>query len=72
MADEEIEIEISAQGKVTIHTKGFKGPQCLKIAEMFARVLGPEQSRQLTSEYYEQPVEVQTQVHVSNRYLGDS
>ncbi len=70
MADEEIEIEISAQGKVTVRTKGIKGARCLDVAEFFARLIGREESRQLTSEYYEQPAEVHDQVHVSNRYMS--
>ena len=59
MAQEEFEIEISPQGKVTVRTKGIKGARCLDYAEMFAQIIGPEVSRQLTSEYYEQESEVQ-------------
>jgi hypothetical protein len=60
VAQEELEIEISAQGKVTIRTKGIKGSRCLDVAELFARIVGQEESRELTSEYYEVPVETQT------------
>jgi hypothetical protein len=70
VADEEVEIEISPQGKVTVRTKGIKGSRCLDVAELFTRIIGREESRQLTSEYYEQSAEVQGHVHVSNRYAG--
>jgi hypothetical protein len=59
MAQEEIEIEIGPSGKVTARTIGIKGPRCLEVADLLARIVGRQQSRQLTSEYYEaeQPVE---------------
>jgi hypothetical protein len=72
MADEEVEIEISPDGKVTVRTKGIKGERCLDVAELFARIVGREESRQLTSEYYEQTEEVHGQVHVSRHLTGDS
>ena len=62
MAQEEIEIEISREGKVTVRTIGIKGPQCLDAAGRFAQILGREESRQLTQEYYES--QQQTQHHV--------
>ncbi len=58
MAQEEFEIEIGADGKVTVRTKGIKGPVCLEYAELFAQIIGREESRQLTTEYYEAPGEV--------------
>ena len=53
MEEQEVEIEITAQGKVIIRTKGIKGAQCLDVAQLFAQIVGQEESRQLTSEYYE-------------------
>ena len=53
MAREELEIEISPSGKVTARTIGIKGPRCLDLADFLARIVGREESRQLTSEYYE-------------------
>ena len=64
MAREELEIEIDAQGHVTVHTKGFKGKSCLKIAEALVQALGREESRQLTNEYYEAEQTQTTQTHV--------
>ena len=62
MAREEFEIEISPAGKVTIRTKGVKGEACLDYADLFAQIIGKEEARTLTSEYYETGQEVQKQV----------
>jgi hypothetical protein len=62
MAREEIEIEISPTGKVTVRTKGIKGPACLDIADLFAQIIGKEEDRQLTAEYYQSAVEVEEQL----------
>jgi hypothetical protein len=65
--DEELEIEIDAKGKVTVRTKGIKGPRCLDVAEAFTKLLGHEESRQLTSEYYETDQQVQSGIEVHRR-----
>ena len=41
--DEEIEIEISPQGKVTVRTKGIKGPRCIDVAAAIAAIVGREE-----------------------------
>jgi Protein of unknown function (DUF2997) len=56
MGDEELDIEIDAAGKVTVRTKGIKGEACLDVVEAIARLIGREESRALTPEYYEQQV----------------
>lgn len=53
MAKEELEIEINPDGKVTVRTIGIKGPRCLDVAELLAQIVGHEEQRELTSEYYE-------------------
>ena len=62
MDHEELEIEIGADGQVTVRTIGIKGTRCLDIAEAVARIVGREVSRQLTDEYYENDLQVQTHV----------
>ena len=47
MAQEELEIEIDAQGRVQVRTIGIKGARCLDYAEALARILGREESREL-------------------------
>lgn len=68
MAQEELEIEISPSGKVTVRTIGIKGPRCLDAAEFVARIVGQEESRHLTSEYYEAEQQVQQHLDVRNRH----
>jgi len=67
MAREELEIEISPAGKVTARTIGIKGARCLDVAEFLARIVGREESRELTSEYYEATEQVQQQIDVKQR-----
>lgn len=68
MAKEEFEIEVDKDGKVTIKTIGIKGPRCLDAAEALARLIGREEARQLTGEYYEVDQETSTHIDVRNRY----
>jgi hypothetical protein len=65
---EELEIEISATGQVTVRTIGIKGAKCLDAAEFITRIVGHAQSRQLTSEYYEAEQQVQQQLNIHNRH----
>jgi hypothetical protein len=67
MAREEIEIEISPSGKVTARTIGIKGSKCLDVADMLVQIIGREESRELTSEYYEAQQEVDQQAEVRDR-----
>ena len=61
---EELEIEISPEGRVTVRTIGIKGPRCLDVAEAIARIIGVEEQRQLTREYYETESQVNAQLNV--------
>lgn len=67
MAKEELEIEISPTGKVTVRTIGIKGARCIDAAETIARIVGREEERELTSEYYEAEQHVQQHQDVRNR-----
>jgi hypothetical protein len=67
MAQEEFEIEIDPSGKVTVRTIGIKGPRCLDVADFLAQIIGREESRELTSEYYEATGRVERQVDVKQR-----
>jgi len=71
MNDEEIEIEIGADGKVVVRTVGIKGPRCLDVAEAIAQIVGPEESRQLTEEYYEAGIQVHSHVEQRVRRFGE-
>jgi hypothetical protein len=62
----EFEIQIDDSGKVTVHTKGAKGETCHDWADIFVQLLGREQSRTLTSEYYES-TQQKSHVNATNR-----
>ena len=68
MAQEELEIEISPSGKVTVRTIGIKGPKCVEAAELVARIIGNIESRQLTTEYHEAETEVRHNAEVKQRW----
>lgn len=68
MAKEEFEIEVDRMGNVTIRTIGIKGPACVDAAEVLAQIIGREESRQLTHEYYETDQSVQSHLNVREQY----
>ncbi len=67
MAKEELEIEIGPSGKVTARTIGVKGPRCLDLADLLARIVGREESRTLTNEYYETEQQATDHVNIHGR-----
>lgn len=67
MAQEEIEIEISPTGKVTVRTIGIKGKRCLDVAEKIAEIIGRTEETELTAEYYEEEQQVQRHLDIHNR-----
>ena len=68
MAKEEFEIEISPDGKVTVRTIGIKGERCLDVAEKITKLIGREEEKTLTSEYYEeeQTIHEHTRIRYDN------
>ena len=67
MAQEELEIEIAPDGKVTARTRGIKGKACMDWADLVARIVGREESREKTAEYYEAEVTQQARNTVDVR-----
>ena len=67
MAQEELEIEIDATGKVTVRTRGIKGPACMDYADLLARIVGREEHREKTPEYYETAEHLERRVDVRQR-----
>lgn len=62
----EMEIEITADGKVEVHVKGAKGKRCMDYVQIFNTV-GKVSDQQVTSEFYEPDIDIsitnQTQTH---------
>lgn len=67
MAEEELEIEINPQGQVTVRTKGVKGPACMQYADLLVPIIGQEQSRAKTPEFYETGLETQHHIEIKQR-----
>jgi len=67
MAQEELEIEISPSGKVTMRTRGIKGPVCMDYADLLAQIVGREESREKTAEFYESDVQIARHVNVRQK-----
>ena len=67
MAQEELEIEIGPDGKVTVTTRGIKGPACMDYADLIARIVGREESREKTAEFYEEAEQIKRHLDVKHR-----
>ena len=68
MGQEEFEIEVDRFGKVTIRTIGIKGPRCVDAAEVLAKIIGNQDSKVLTQEYYEEELNNQSHIDVRQQY----
>jgi hypothetical protein len=49
----EIIVDVSADGEISIETRGFTGKACLEESQFLKDLLGKEQSKQLTPAYYQ-------------------
>jgi hypothetical protein len=54
----EMEIEISSEGKVSIHVKGVAGKECLEFSRFLEEALGEVVEQERTSEYYMEEIPV--------------
>jgi hypothetical protein len=63
----EFEIVIGKDGKVSVEVLGIKGPRCLEYAELIAEIVGREQQRQLTADYYAPESKVRIDAQVRGR-----
>jgi len=71
MNPEEVEIEVAADGKVVVRTLGIKGPRCLDVAAAIAQIIGREESRRLTDEYFEASIKLHSLIEQRVRRSGD-
>lgn len=60
MASPQFDITIDKNGQVKIKVHGVSGKECVQITDMLREIIGREESRQLTSEYYGSPGHVRT------------
>ncbi|RME40229.1 MAG: DUF2997 domain-containing protein [Planctomycetota bacterium] len=52
MSKPEFEILIDKQGRMTVEIKGVKGPRCLEYADLLREIVGHEEARRLTADFY--------------------
>ena len=67
MEKPEFHITIGKDGKFSVEVKGSQGAQCLELGELIRDIVGREESRQLTSEYYGPDTKVRIDAKVDNR-----
>ena len=67
MDEQEVEIEITAQGKVIVRTHGIKGAQCVDVAKLFASFIGKIESQEKTAEFYETPEVIKRNIDVRRK-----
>lgn len=66
----EYEIVIAKNGKVTVEVKGASGKRCLELADFIKEVVGREDKRSLTAEYYAPDGSVRIDVKVGRSSGG--
>lgn len=49
----ELDISIARNGKLKVQIKGVKGKRCVELADLLRDIIGREESRHLTADYYE-------------------
>ena len=60
----EFDITIGKDGKLRVEVKGAHGAKCLELADLIRDIVGQEESRQLTSEYYGPDSQVRMNVNI--------
>ncbi len=70
MSQPRFEITIARDGKVTVTVKGVSGRECLELSDMLREIIGREDSRRLTSEYYGPDGTVRIDVEVRQETPG--
>jgi hypothetical protein len=63
----EFEITIRKDGKMTVKVKGVKGVKCGQLADMIKEIVGKEDDRQYTSDYYVQEGQVRINAQVKDQ-----
>jgi hypothetical protein len=66
----EFEIRIDKDGRVHVEIKGSQGQRCLALADMLREIVGTEEKRTLTSEYYGPDGKVRINVKAQQRRPG--
>lgn len=68
MTRPEFEIVIGADGKVTVTVHGARGKKCLEYADLVRDIVGREEQRRLTAEYYAPDGQVRIDAQVNQHH----
>jgi hypothetical protein len=66
MGAHEFDIRIDKDGQVRVKVHGSSGEECMKLSDMIRDIIGREESRELTSEYYGTPGRVRIDAKAEN------
>ncbi len=67
MARPQFDITIGKDGKLQVKVSGVSGKKCVELADMLRDIVGHEESRELTSEYYGPDGQVRIDAQVQQR-----
>lgn len=70
MSQPQFDIQIGKDGKVKLKVSGASGSECLALTDMLKEIIGHEESRELTPEYYGSPGQVRFTTEVKGRVKG--
>lgn len=66
MSDAQYEIVIGKDGQVRVKVLGSQGEKCMRLADFVRDILGREESREKTAEYYG-PSQVRIQARLTGQ-----
>lgn len=67
MSKPQFDIAIGKNGQVTVRVEGASGAECMALSDMLKEIVGKEESRELTPEYYGSPGQVRIDGQVRGR-----
>ncbi len=70
MSQPEFDIKIGKDGKIRVTVSGAAGAECLELSDMLREIIGREESRRLTPEYYGPEGSVRIDTTVGQRTTG--
>jgi len=64
---QELEITIDNEGRVLVHISGVKGEDCIALTKNLENAVGDVQERSFSSDYYDQPVQVNNSTYLKRQ-----
>lgn len=64
MAQPQFDIQIGKDGKVKVKVSGVSGKECTALSDMLKEIVGREESREHTAEFYGDPGQVRHGTHL--------